>query len=735
MDSLLTPKEGASSSSAPARTADVVPNSSSAARKRPTAAAKGRQPAGKQPAAKKTKLSDLERLTGRQESSGKKTGLSLALQNKLLAGLSSNNRRALVPQQRNTENNTPTAQEDRPSAAAQRKSGTDRLKKRNRLAAAASETAQKAGWFDIPGVSKAPPTSAAPAAAATPSTATAVAAPPPRRLPRQLGVSAVMPKRVAVKAAISRRTEAATTSRKHTPGSAASAPAAPPPVSERAAPLSRIIAPLPSPQTLPPATASATLPKECPAAARQPKVRSRAGRMDEFFPRRVLAPSATPPPAPAIPVQRQPSSSLRGAWASQYARPPAARRYAKLRSRDYSDGGCSADSDDVCENGCDYDCECEATWDPDADHLRWRGDSDDEEEEDEGGARGVINGGAARSLISTGGDRRSGAEPGTRAAGAAPAGPGVVSTANPASSSASARPTARSETAAKAAAAAERRAAMSATATAGPGEGHDPVAVRTEEAALDGAASRAVEADAELEAADQVVAVPGAIGAAAAAAASSASSGGAPVADDSETPSEATDAHAAAWEAPAAAAPWPCRRKRGSASLFLSQRQRTGGLRRPGVGVGDAGRDTFRRQALSKVLAHGLRTQRLRLGRTSNSRVAAGVARGLPESQGIHGRVAGGVTCMEFDSQGWCLAVAGENVTVYDFDQYLPKVSSLLVKGLAGERGTTAWVCACAAVCFMWGCMCRSFISLRECFAVALWFERFSFRICLGAVA
>ena len=125
----------------------------------------------------------------------------------------------------------------------------------------------------------------------------------------------------------------------------------------------------------------------------------------------------------------------------------------------------------------------------------------------------------------------------------------------------------------------------------------------------------------------------------------------------------------------AVAVPWPCRRKRGSASRFLSQRQRTGGLRWRGVGVGDGGRDAFRRQAVSVALANGLRTQRLRLGRTSNSSVAEGVVRGHPESQSIHGRVAGGVTCMEFDSQGWYLAVAGENVTVYDFDKYLDKVS------------------------------------------------------------
>lgn len=131
-------------------------------------------------------------------------------------------------------------------------------------------------------------------------------------------------------------------------------------------------------------------------------------------------------------------------------------------------------------------------------------------------------------------------------------------------------------------------------------------------------------------------------------------------------------------EASAAAAarvgPWPCRRRRGAPSLFLSQRQRTGGLRCRNVGVGDAGRDTFRRQALSTVFGSGLRTQRLRMGCVSNSGTGSGVVRGHPASQGLQGRIAGGVSCMEFDSVGWQLAVGGENVTVYDFDRYLPEV-------------------------------------------------------------
>lgn len=137
---------------------------------------------------------------------------------------------------------------------------------------------------------------------------------------------------------------------------------------------------------------------------------------------------------------------------------------------------------------------------------------------------------------------------------------------------------------------------------------------------------------------------------------------------------EEREASGAAAGAPAQVGPWPCRRRRGAPSLFLSQRQRTGGLRCRGVGIGDAGRDTFRRQALSTVLGSGLRTQRLRMGCVSNSGTGSGVVRGHPASQGLQGRIAGGVSCMEFDSVGWQLAVGGENVTVYDFDRYLPEV-------------------------------------------------------------
>ncbi|CAM9945918.1 unnamed protein product, partial [Scytosiphon promiscuus] len=149
---------------------------------------------------------------------------------------------------------------------------------------------------------------------------------------------------------------------------------------------------------------------------------------------------------------------------------------------------------------------------------------------------------------------------------------------------------------------------------------------------------------------------------------------------------DGVEAAAAASTATSVAAPWPCRRRRGAASLFLSQRQRTGGLRSRGVGVGDAGRDTFRRQAISTVLSGGLRVQRLRMGCASNSRTSDGVVRGHPEAQGVHGRVAGGVTCLEFDAVGWQLAVGGENVTVYDFDRYIPENNRLKHTLVSGVR-------------------------------------------------
>lgn len=479
---------------------------------------------------------------------------------------------------------------------------------------AAMATAQEAGWNDIPNDNKASPAPAASAAVTQ-----RVAAGAPSLLPR---------------------TEVA-----------------------------------PPTQTLPPATTgSDSLPEERrPEAERRravPKViGSRAGRMDGYFPPRVVSPSASPPPV--VPARHSSPSSLPHGWASQYARPTKVRRYARRRSRDYGDSGCE-DEDSVDSEGegggCDYDGgDGQPSRDPNADHhLRWRGVSDEKEEEEEeqrgqggGGRAQVVDGSSARGLSTgEGADRWSGVEPATRSA---PEAAGSVSAGHPASAGEAARSTARSEAAARAAAAAEKR-----RAAVGRGEGPARMEVESDNG-------------------DQV-AVSGA--AAPAPAASDASTGGPQVPEETEALAEGANAAAeAAEEAPAffsfeennraaaAAVAWPCRRKHGAASLFLSQRQRTGGLLRRGVAAGDAGRDTFRRQALSAVFANGLKTQRLRLGRTSNSHTAAGVVRGHPESQGgVQGLVAGGVTCMEFDSEGWHLAVAGENVTVYDFDSYLPEV-------------------------------------------------------------
>eukprot|EP00752_Nemacystus_decipiens_P018376 g16485.t1 len=688
MDEFLAPEAGAPSSSAPARKAAVAaPTGSSAARKRLTAATRG-----KQPTAKKFKLSDLERLTGRQKSSGKKAGLSLALQKQLLSGLSSSNRRAFVLQRRNTEDNTPTPEGERASSAGQqRQSKTDKLRRKNRLAAAAAETAEKEGWLEIPSDSKEAPASAAPPSTAAMTSTVATSSTRPRAK-----VTRPTRKPVAARAAPPPRTGIAPPPQLL--ASAASTPAASTPVP--APDLGTAAAP--PPPTLPPATASASHPLQLSTAARRPqaavpKIRTRAGHIDEFFPRRAVNPSACPPPPPArtaAPVQRQSSLWTLG-WAKQHARPPPARRYARPPARDYSDGGDSVNSEENgCENGCDSGCECRARWDPDADHLRWRGDSDDEEEvaeeedEDEGRVQEAANGSAPRGLSSAGPGRRPSAEPATRTTSAAPAalvsGSAADTASSSSSASASAKPAARSKIAARAAAAAEKRAAVSTT--GGTGQGQDPAAARTEEASPGSAVSGGIDGDAERGAAEQAAAVSSASATGTAATASDASAGGGQAAEETGAFFvDADGAHAAAEEeAPAAA--WPCRRKRGCASGFLSQRQRTGGLRCRGVGVGDGGRDTFRRRALSTVFANGLRTQRLRLGRTSNSRVAAGVARGQPEGPGIHGWVAGGVTCMEFDSQGWYLAVAGENVTVYDFDKYLPKNLELKHTLVAGAR-------------------------------------------------
>ena len=123
----------------------------------------------------------------------------------------------------------------------------------------------------------------------------------------------------------------------------------------------------------------------------------------------------------------------------------------------------------------------------------------------------------------------------------------------------------------------------------------------------------------------------------------------------------------------------PCLRLGGMSALFLTQRRSTGGrVGGAGGGVGNTGRDAFRRRALSAIFRKGLTTMRLRMGRVAGSRVGAGVVRGTPEGEDGARRITGGVSCLAFDSMGALLAAGGaENVTVYDFDEYIPKVSLL----------------------------------------------------------
>ena len=122
--------------------------------------------------------------------------------------------------------------------------------------------------------------------------------------------------------------------------------------------------------------------------------------------------------------------------------------------------------------------------------------------------------------------------------------------------------------------------------------------------------------------------------------------------------------------------PSPCLRHGGMSSLLLTQRRATGGrVGGAGGGVGDAGRDAFRRRALSAMFRKGLNTMRLRMGRVAGSRVGAGVVRGTPEGEDGTRRITGGVSCLAFDSMGALLAVgAAESVTIYDFDEYVPQV-------------------------------------------------------------
>lgn len=133
--------------------------------------------------------------------------------------------------------------------------------------------------------------------------------------------------------------------------------------------------------------------------------------------------------------------------------------------------------------------------------------------------------------------------------------------------------------------------------------------------------------------------------------------------------------------------PSPCLRQGGMSSLLLTQRRATGGrIGGVGGGVGDAGRDAFRRRALAAMFQKGLNTMCLRMGRVAGSRVGAGVVRGTPEGQDGARRITGGVSCLAFDSMGALLAVGEvENITVYDFDEYVPQVRTSALMCLLGR--------------------------------------------------
>lgn len=122
-------------------------------------------------------------------------------------------------------------------------------------------------------------------------------------------------------------------------------------------------------------------------------------------------------------------------------------------------------------------------------------------------------------------------------------------------------------------------------------------------------------------------------------------------------------------------------------ALFLAQRQSTGCRPAGGGGFGvDAGRQAFRRRVLSKVFEAGMTTMELKMGKVVGSHTGAGVVCGHPERVGRLARSPGvtastatagsaAVSCLEFDSMGALLAVGGaDNVSVYDFDEYLPQV-------------------------------------------------------------
>lgn len=147
------------------------------------------------------------------------------------------------------------------------------------------------------------------------------------------------------------------------------------------------------------------------------------------------------------------------------------------------------------------------------------------------------------------------------------------------------------------------------------------------------------------------------------------------VAKVSSTAAELWDAISAveATEMAATNAPEPARRRNGMSALFLTERRSTGGR---GRGLGDAGKDAFRRRALATVFAGGVTAVPLKMGRVSGSRVGGGVVRGDPQGRdGQRRSGAGGVMCLEFDSMGALLLVGGvDSVSVYDFDEFLPQV-------------------------------------------------------------
>ncbi|CAM9642929.1 unnamed protein product, partial [Hapterophycus canaliculatus] len=642
MDKYLVPDGGKSPAPAPPR-ADTGEKSAAAKalRKNSSLIRKlGRLPAGttatplppapsaqvrKPPASTAIKPNYLEQLRGKESGKKKAPRLSAALKESLLAGAPSRKRQLSnslrVEQQRqrrrrdvSDENSVPDAASADIDIAGQPacprfRTKTEKIRAKRPLAAAAAAAAKEAGWFEVPGGVRDPRGVQA-------TSAPARQQPPPASAPpaaEESGARKAVTKAAAkTKAAASRATAGG---------------------------------------GQPARKGDAVLPQRKEPATSVP---SRAGRMDEFFPRRVVTPLARP--LSLVPVQEQTSSSsapLRaspGGGSSELARPQEAPRCTRHGSRDnINDVGDDRDDGGGGGNSDSGDTDGGGGWNGDKYLDPWGSDEDLEEEEDDMPGK-ELNGGSSSTSYCRG------PPPSSSAGTTTPAPPTVA-----AAGSAVARPAARTEIAARAAAAAERRAAAAAADKALPEAGAATGAETTDAVEAEGGVERADKGGAAAAAAAVATVAMGADADAAAAVEETQSLARSASA---ETPAAAEEGDGVEEEEAAptpVAAPWPCRRRRGAACLFLSQRQRTGGLRCRGSGVGDAGRDTFRRQALSTVLSGGLRTQRLRMGCTSNSRTADGVVRGHPEAQGVQGRVAGGVTCLEFDAVGWQLAVGGEN--------------------------------------------------------------------------